>query len=813
VLRSTQTATVDNLQSLCKIWKLAQIYDECVASQEMFRRLYTEVSAPAAKDAGLPSNCVPLPPGDVLAAFIKEANRAIDTTVSFKPTHPNEGWIVEPKDGLAALVSQKNYNNADYLTNQVTDTVVVALSTDKAPFQHNGKSLVMGHLEDLTCLLRSRNKHNAVRSFKDPMEAVLAACFEATDESYQTLVDNYCEYREAMRLHEQGLALKTSHLKPLQDSLIEAVSNLDYAGPSTSAAALEEMEDLVRTRSALVQAWFEQAARDGHVLHVAGSGYFFVQWHVIMDMACLRSALKVEGEGSMVRPCSNCDKPYKEFELLGPPGAPRCMLDAAFPIPRERYHACAMHCKHRVTERFLYNLMKWMDQAAALAPADKKVEMARRRTNMMRILNASRSTVLTAEWGEELVVQDRMGGQDEPIDLDGGQDDDGDGMVPPGDEGGVEGFAGFTLEELIAQVEEAADEPQKFKHTFRGMNVNGGRCRWVYDHTSKLLMVSMNGDEVQRFLVQASKMFEYVMGDVAAAGFQRWDAALLSWNQQLEYMVQTSQTAAEKEIAVSHAKQFVRTYHAAAGPSSITYYLHCLHDHPEWFYCHNSTDPQFVYSVSWWSAQAMEAGHRIRKRVLRSHTRHGMEINVTKLVDSVETIAVCRHAPNIYELFRWQFRILMYRQLQRDEAEELAVKVVTCADLNYLTQASDSKTRVFQEAEILEDFQCSPEHTKLRVVGPGKIVGKLHVVCSFATHYARAAFGEQGGTLEVTSSGMYKGRLPMSQMDDIAKEKIRNQKAARYAAREQAAIQQAGYGSYREVVRKAVGKACDAEVA
>jgi hypothetical protein len=299
-------------------------------------------------------------------------------------------------------------------------------------------------------------------------------------------------------------------------------------------------------------------------------------------------------------------------------------------------------------------------------------------------------------------------------------------------------------------------------------------------------------------------VFEYVMGDIAEVACSKWRTAVDSWSQQLAYMNDRQQTEERQAAAIVHARQFVKQYHAAAGPASITYYLHGLHDHPEWFYCYTA-DAKFQSAVSWWSAQAMEASHRIRKRVLRSHTRHGKEI-LRWVVDSegVAVQKVTRHATNIYELFRWQYRMLIYKRLQLDEDAARAVKVVTCAQLNCLSQQGKGDDYQWSEAEVLAVYHCKAP-TKLRVVGPGKITSKLFVSASEGTYFAVDAFEfPHRGKLSV---GRKSGRKPQSQMDEREKGVIAQRHLSRKQAQECRAILQAGYpdadGGYRMLYEKA----------
>lgn len=104
----------------------------------------------------------------------------------------------------------------------------------------------------------------------------------------------------------------------------------------------------------------------GKVVKGEGSeAYFFVEWHVVCDMAAWKLILGVEGDGSRKCPCPLCmgtTAQHLDDVLLGAGGTPvwleRDMSRCIFPLPLSRFHPCGMHCYHRISERLLLEVMK-----------------------------------------------------------------------------------------------------------------------------------------------------------------------------------------------------------------------------------------------------------------------------------------------------------------------------------------------------------------------------------------------------------------------------------------------------------------------
>lgn len=783
---------MSSLQTMIKVWKLARVYDADLCSLKSISDICVHVIGDAVKALQLPGCMNPMVRVDALKQFLAAANKAIDSDVPFQQTERNAGWYAVPLKAVAALLNSMNHRNQDVADSE-NNVVVLALATDKAPVHHNGRALVMGHLEDLTCMVKGRQA-SAVPNFKDPTKAVLIAAFESKDESNETLRSNYSPYIEVMAQHEEGLHRREAELMPLQEKLRSAAMHRNDMVPESISAYDHAKSD--------VDTWYAAAAAQGHVVHLRERGYFFVEWHVITDMACLRSAVGVEGQGSKNQPCSLCTKLWAQFELLGPNAQMRdTSSTAVFPLPQHRYHACAMHCKHRITERFLYNLMNWLSNAIASAPdVGLKRQLEHRRNVLVMLLNSTTSVLLRVCWqNEEVVDVSHAAAHDDDLDSDSMHTDNVEPELSADaeDDGGL--LAGVTLEELQQRLHAAANpvaqdnaEPDRF-FTLRGMHMNGGRCNFSYDAYGKLVMLGMNGDDVHRYLQQGKVLFEYVMGDIMPNVSAKWGTAVESWRKQLSYMADNDMTAEVQQEAIAHAKQFVKEYRDAAGPRSITYYLHWLHDHPEWFYCLDVSN-RFVVSVAWFTAQAMEAAHRIRKQVLRNHTMHGMSIlrwKPAEDADAVEQQELVTCAPQIYELFRWQWRMLLYRRLEQEEALACSLVTYTCAFLNKLAGFRRGEDYVWAEDEVVQALGHLPG-TALRVIGPGNVLSKLLVHCSFSTHFADQAFSVNGGGLFARFS-TWKGRLPKLMQPEEVQQAVIDSRHTDLLAKREHAIMQTGH--------------------
>jgi hypothetical protein len=145
-----------------------------------------------------------------------------------------------------------------------------------------------------------------------------------------------------------------------------------------------------------------------------------------------------------------------------------------------------------------------------------------------------------------------------------------------------------------------------------GCYLNGGKNSWDYDsRTNAVQMVSMNGADVTEFMKIARQLVVYTMEDTDSQLTGKWAVVIEEWKQvQLYFGARTLTSADVRAEAIAATKHFVVSFSQASGAAGITYYLHTLYDHTEWFFCTDS-DNQQLSVVSWWSAQAVEANHSI----------------------------------------------------------------------------------------------------------------------------------------------------------------------------------------------------------
>lgn len=110
-----------------------------------------------------------------------------------------------------------------------------------------------------------------------------------------------------------------------------------------------EVQQRITTKEAEINTWYQAALQKGWVVHHADTGYLFVEWHGLPDLAGLRAFLRLEGEGSKARPCPHCEQHVEDFAKLRDELPPQVHWRPVLPIPRERWHGCGMHCHHRYT--------------------------------------------------------------------------------------------------------------------------------------------------------------------------------------------------------------------------------------------------------------------------------------------------------------------------------------------------------------------------------------------------------------------------------------------------------------------------------
>jgi hypothetical protein len=131
-------------------------------------------------------------------------------------------------------------------------------------------------------------------------------------------------------------------------------------------------------------------------------GYFFVDMHIISDFKCHR-ALTGCDRNTKDWPCTFCKchgtdtvnitkvHPRREVDVNPSPGQP-LTRPPIFKIARHKFHACGMHCHHRMVERLVYEAMLALfnrsttarsKSATAALQAQKEVDQAM----FMQLLN------------------------------------------------------------------------------------------------------------------------------------------------------------------------------------------------------------------------------------------------------------------------------------------------------------------------------------------------------------------------------------------------------------------------------------------
>jgi hypothetical protein len=120
-------------------------------------------------------------------------------------------------------------------------------------------------------------------------------------------------------------------------------------------------------------------------------GYFFVDFHVISDYKGHRAFTGTETKSSY--PCSHCNL---KVPVRGDTGVtvdferdwPERIIKPVFDISLRKYHACGMHCHHRITERLLYEVMLtvWRDPVTNASVTEKRINSEVRNEYQKRLL-------------------------------------------------------------------------------------------------------------------------------------------------------------------------------------------------------------------------------------------------------------------------------------------------------------------------------------------------------------------------------------------------------------------------------------------
>ena len=152
----------------------------------------------------------------------------------------------------------------------------------------------------------------------------------------------------------------------------------------------------------------------------------------------------------------------------------------------------------------------------------------------------------------------------------------------------------------------------------QGMNVNGGHCKFYYEY-DRLKRVPMNGDEVTRFLANAGVLAEYVYAGHSERELQArqdFGLCLATWKHVVTLLQKRVYRDGDKHEAQTKCAEFVEAWKTYMGPTTVTHYMHILGAHADWFFG-TVDDPNNEDAVSWWTAQAHERAHGLRKRVFR----------------------------------------------------------------------------------------------------------------------------------------------------------------------------------------------------
>jgi len=279
---------------------------------------------------------------------------------------------------------------------------------------------------------------------------------------------------------------------------------------------------------------------------------------------------------------------------------------------------------------------------------------------------------------------------------------------------------------------------------FQGMYINGGRCRFEYEYESSnhISIISMNGDETFRFLDGARQLLNFITQK--EHGFHPLRVPLCNavdkWHATVQLLRKMVHVLDDKKNVVESARQFVQIW-VNQVQGRVTHYMHLLHDHPDWFFNYvDETHPDHaernrkLESIAWWTTQALEAAHGVRKRVFRCKTAHGKSITY-RLPDG--DVKVVREAAGIFQIFVWHWRVVRYRQALKIKQRGNSEVRINVGDLNILKCLGESGFlgMTFSESDLVR-FLDEPEGTKLFLQGRGELEIPIHVQVSKATSSA-----------------------------------------------------------------------------
>ena len=142
----------------------------------------------------------------------------------------------------------------------------------------------------------------------------------------------------------------------------------------------------------------QDATSQGYMVHVPGKGSFFVEWHILPDLKCLKILLGMGSCGSKRRPCPFCDVPDTHLGDMANSGtwpARNWEGTRVFPLPMHRFHLCTMHCHHRVCEKILMEILTYVVQQRPPQPhANTRAETKQRHQVAMQQHEAYTQSVM-----------------------------------------------------------------------------------------------------------------------------------------------------------------------------------------------------------------------------------------------------------------------------------------------------------------------------------------------------------------------------------------------------------------------------------
>lgn len=451
-----------------------------------------------------------------------------------------------------------------------------------------------------------------------------------------------------------------------------------------------------------LHAWLQDAEQRGWV-HKGNGQYFFIEWHLVPDLACLKATLDIDsGDGSFSYPCPICMCPHDQ---LGSEDEfdDRDLSKGIFGfLPKHRIHACAMHCHHRICERLLLAILLHVD---GKMPKDPSTRLPKASGKQYAAALELRNNVLSVLNGKGAITLTR-------------------------------GNASFECQ---------------------GMSINGGYCRFDYDsRTQRLKIIPMNGAECDRFLEHAEGLIKYVFWQ---SGDQVHRAKLIAcinkWKEASSYLKKPILTTSERADAKAACVTFVRLWRDRGG--SVTHYMHILLKHTDWFFSDDPDGEDTGSCPCWWTTQGHEAKHGLCKWVFRHKTSHNKAIYVAYCTVEGELqskLLLSSMAPGLYQLMRWQWlqlhvRLRDVKVMVQDGCVQLNVSDL--ANLHLIDDRFDDD-HVWSEKEILQTLGM-PDYLRIHLTGHGQVEHAVRVSVYKLAYIAAYKFAAAGGDASSYQAG------------------------------------------------------------